>query len=79
MQFESLSFPISRDPPEGGTFIQCLENEGERSRLFPISRDPPEGGTDSALFYDSVLLRFPISRDPPEGGTVRPEYRSLLQ
>ena len=37
-------FPISRDPPEGGTI--------NRSRwldlyegLFPISRDPPEGGT----------------------------------
>ena len=36
-------FPISRDPPEGGTtgltFSEAL------NRLFPISRDPPEGGT----------------------------------
>ena len=37
-------FPISRDPPEGGTLQ-------ERRRIpvllysFPISRDPPEGGT----------------------------------
>ena len=36
-------FPISRDPPEGGTRQRqksvwyCLR--------FPISRDPPEGGT----------------------------------
>ena len=37
-------FPISRDPPEGGTpghgFITVPSKE-----LFPISRDPPEGGT----------------------------------
>ena len=39
-------FPISRDPPEGGTpriSPGCLEGEGVSS--FPISRDPPEGGT----------------------------------
>ena len=36
-------FPISRDPPEGGT-----HNKPEHLKdvqLFPISRDPPEGGT----------------------------------
>ena len=37
-------FPISRDPPEGGTgsvrdALLGLPNK------FPISRDPPEGGT----------------------------------
>ena len=37
-------FPISRDPPEGGTsgFERALEFT---LRWFPISRDPPEGGT----------------------------------
>ena len=37
-------FPISRDPPEGGT---DSIKQGMRLRLtrFPISRDPPEGGT----------------------------------
>ena len=36
-------FPISRDPPEGGT-IEGL-NDPFSGKLFPISRDPPEGGT----------------------------------
>ena len=36
-------FPISRDPPEGGTGM-FWKNTGKISR-FPISRDPPEGGT----------------------------------
>ena len=40
----TTKFPISRDPPEGGT----LQGRLRRLRLvvvFPISRDPPEGGT----------------------------------
>ena len=38
-------FPISRDPPEGGTVtIQELAWHVEAMK-FPISRDPPEGGT----------------------------------
>jgi len=39
------SFPISRDPPEGGT--TCLRELVLVSYplVFPISRDPPEGGT----------------------------------
>ena len=44
MGYAYILFPISRDPPEGGTiasrvgaFPKCAE--------FPISRDPPEGGT----------------------------------
>ncbi len=37
-------FPISRDPPEGGTF--WVESAGSKLlNSFPISRDPPEGGT----------------------------------
>ena len=45
--FEDFEFPISRDPPEGGTYLaahhMCLE-----LMKFPISRDPPEGGTTIA-------------------------------
>jgi len=41
-----LKFPISRDPPEGGTtnkqYFRSLTLPS-----FPISRDPPEGGTPS--------------------------------
>ena len=36
-------FPISRDPPEGGTEVD--EDEALAELKFPISRDPPEGGT----------------------------------
>jgi len=36
-------FPISRDPPEGGT--GCLNLTLKDDYTFPISRDPPEGGT----------------------------------
>jgi len=37
-------FPISRDPPEGGTSLS-LNKGGLLCLPFPISRDPPEGGT----------------------------------
>ena len=37
-------FPISRDPPEGGT-INSPSLIGRYYKEFPISRDPPEGGT----------------------------------
>ena len=36
-------FPISRDPPEGGTRCEYIRDVARI--LFPISRDPPEGGT----------------------------------
>ena len=35
-------FPISRDPPEGGTALATFVLG---AAMFPISRDPPEGGT----------------------------------
>ena len=38
-------FPISRDPPEGGT-LWFRDHLGRKNGLFPISRDPPEGGTE---------------------------------
>ena len=40
------AFPISRDPPEGGT--RTLSALMGTISLFPISRDPPEGGTPSS-------------------------------
>ena len=62
-------FPISRDPPEGGTYIDY--SRGHRLVMFPISRDPPEGGTRLEKIVTKELIPFPISRDPPEGGTVK--------
>ena len=52
------SFPISRDPPEGGTFsyryVPTL-----LYGVFPISRDPPEGGTQTA--FDHQLEAYLVS------------------
>jgi len=62
------SFPISRDPPEGGTLK--VVGAYRHGFLFPISRDPPEGGTLELQRQEEANRRkFPISRDPPEGGT----------
>ena len=65
-------FPISRDPPEGGTLEERVDTPNESIFVFPISRDPPEGGTGFSLKEAPVDLKtkFPISRDPPEGGTL---------
>jgi len=43
-------FPISRDPPEGGT-TYSIRLHTPLLEEFPISRDPPEGGTLSANWY----------------------------
>ena len=68
-------FPISRDPPEGGTGNALAFGVWYPFR-FPISRDPPEGGTVRARPRTSRSRRkFPISRDPPEGGT---KYQVLV-
>ena len=47
-------FPISRDPPEGGTKKTPKLDLAPLAK-FPISRDPPEGGTPES---PSVLNRF---------------------
>ena len=48
-------FPISRDPPEGGTLDYSAAVE--RLDSFPISRDPPEGGTSNMVcVYTRNLL-----------------------
>ena len=66
-----LGFPISRDPPEGGTHLP--KSQAFLIYLkFPISRDPPEGGTAGSPRQVGARpgpAGFPISRDPPEGGT----------
>ena len=67
-------FPISRDPPEGGT-LGCRRLYDLDLPPFPISRDPPEGGTNQALANPGMRGRFPISRDPPEGGTLQSDQR----
>ena len=64
-----MVFPISRDPPEGGTGNGPQHHS--RRNGFPISRDPPEGGTRVIKDpFITVEELFPISRDPPEGGTA---------
>ena len=42
---DAIEFPISRDPPEGGTMKRRWILTPDET-LFPISRDPPEGGTN---------------------------------
>ena len=72
-------FPISRDPPEGGTSL--FHSGGHWFSVFPISRDPPEGGTSNfVLITATSKMVFPISRDPPEGGTygLNVRHRRLL-
>ena len=43
-------FPISRDPPEGGT-CRVLSMYTPMPERFPISRDPPEGGTRVRMYH----------------------------
>ena len=59
-------FPISRDPPDGGTAHLPVVNSD--TFMFPISRDPPEGGTQR-YSYRSVrsASRFQFLGIPPKG------------
>ena len=60
-------FPISRDPPEGGT-IYLVENGVIIDYLFPISRDPPEGGTVLAILEEEGSVEgFQFLGIPPKG------------
>ena len=62
-------FPISRDPPEGGTFLWGLERETAPSG-FQFLGIPPKGEQPSTCAPTlRITQKFPISRDPPEGGT----------
>ena len=73
-------FPISRDPPEGGTTTWTGLSVRWIS-MFPISRDPPEGGTPmkGEANMKEPVIKFPISRDPPEGGTMVIKIYSTIQ
>ena len=63
-------FPISRDPPEGGTIERAKADLAAALEGFQFLGIPPKGeqqDTGKKLPPDPKL--FPISRDPPEGGT----------
>ena len=62
-------FPISRDPPEGGTsYLHLSSGLLERFQFLGI---PPKGELAMAIMITTRgrQYMFPISRDPPEGGT----------
>ena len=63
----AIGFPISRDPPEGGT---CHDpdsiKQGTRFQFLVI---PPKGERHFWVSLRTELNVFPVSRDPPEGGT----------
>ena len=62
-------FPISRDPPEGGTIVaEKRMNQFTFSR-FQFLGIPPKGEPDRIILVYEEEEEFPISRDPPEGGT----------
>ena len=63
----AAAFPISRDPPEGGT-LQHLYYPPAHLK-FPISRDPPEGGTSESISAQgrSVSVCFQFLGIPPKG------------
>ena len=64
----SIRFPISRDPPEGGTRrSECPQSELVPS--FQFLGIPPKGEQFIGIDGHYVVAVFPISRDPPEGGT----------
>jgi len=59
-------FPISRDPPEGGT--GCLNLTLKDDYTFPISRDPPEGGTRlKGARREETGCSFQFLGIPPKG------------
>ena len=72
-------FPISRDPPEGGTLsLRTFRPTGLRS--FPISRDPPEGGTGEILgVWVGKSLCFQFLGIPPKGERKPPCSVRLVQ
>jgi len=63
-----VEFPISRDPPEGGTVRPVYWAAGLKSSVFPISRDPPEGGTGRpVLRFCPGCTGFQFLGIPPKG------------
>ena len=68
LQMVTLVFPISRDPPEGGTTHRpnTKDRKGARFQFLGI---PPKGELEEGDGNETIEYVFPISRDPPEGGT----------
>ena len=65
-------FPISRDPPEGGTPpAGCSLPRRDPCCSFQFLGIPPKGEPGEITGDDLYRCMFPISRDPPEGGTKR--------
>ena len=66
-----FSFPISGDPPEGGT---TPFGRGWRlvCRGFQFLGIPPKGELFRVQVNVVTFGEFPISGDPPEGGTWYP-------
>ena len=63
-------FPISRDPPEGGTVVHSLISEFFFK--FPISRDPPEGGTAEEFIHVGYSGEsFQFLGIPPKGELLK--------
>ena len=74
-------FPISRDPPEGGTIINLYLRQISHSLPFPISRDPPEGGTSKRrhIWTPDELACFQFLGIPPKGEPRAWSSRSKIQ
>ena len=64
-----VEFPISRDPPEGGTSLPKEDSYVHHLR-FQFLGIPPKGELCSSRAEVGWQDKFPISRDPPEGGTT---------
>ena len=63
-----LEFPISRDPPEGGTALP-RRRAGRLAGGFQFLGIPQKGERPPEFRHTYTVFQFPISRDPPEGGT----------
>ena len=67
---KSFSFSISRDPPEGGTFLPVYNLVSANRDSFQFLGIPPKGEPLRLGQTAFAIRMFSISRDPPEGGTV---------
>ena len=64
-----MRFPISRDPPEGGTAFAGAASSDHKD-CFQFLGIPPKGELTMKYTKEQIIRsEFPISRDPPEGGT----------
>ena len=66
---KQIAFPISRDPPEGGTVLYVVE-VAVKGGSFQFLGIPPKGEPHPVSATTQTSWSFPISRDPPEGGTL---------